>query len=146
MSGENEIWREGHSNHPGEDARLEAALRNFRHSVRAWSEAEFSRPRTIATSSSRTMLRPWALASSILGLVMAVAGATSGVYVHHRHVELVRQEQARAAAERRAEQERALAAQRAADSDQLLANVDKDISREVPSALEPLAQLMDDSR
>lgn len=146
MSGDNEIRLEGHGNHPGDDARLDAALRAFRHSVHAWSEAEFSRPRTLGRASGHARMRPWALASSILGLMMAVGGVTGGAYVHYRHAELVRQEQARVAAERRAEQERELAAKRASDTDQLLANVDKDISREVPSALEPLAQLMDDSQ
>jgi hypothetical protein len=45
-------------------------------------------------------------------------------------------------------QQRDAAAQRAKESEDLLAKVDRDVSQEVPSALEPLAQMMtdDDSR
>jgi hypothetical protein len=47
------------------------------------------------------------------------------------------------AAARAAEHERQVAAERARVEDEdLLATVDSDVSREVPSALEPLAQLM----
>jgi hypothetical protein len=61
--------------------------------------------------------------------------------VHERHQ---RQETARAAAAARAaEHERLVAAERTkAEDEDLLATVDSDVSREVPSALEPLAQLM----
>jgi len=55
---------------------------------------------------------------------------------------------AQIAAAQKAEQERQAAAQRARDAaqheDDILASVDKDISREVPSAMEPLAQLDDE--
>jgi hypothetical protein len=49
-----------------------------------------------------------------------------------------------AAAARAAEQQRVIAEQRAKEEEDLLANVDSDVSREVPSAMEPLAQLMSD--
>ena len=41
-----------------------------------------------------------------------------------------------------AEQQRLMAEQRAREEEDLLAKVDSDVSREVPSAMEPLAQLM----
>jgi hypothetical protein len=49
---------------------------------------------------------------------------------------------ARAAAERQAEQQRLAAEEQAREMDELLAQVDSDLSREVPSAMEPLTQLM----
>jgi len=119
------------------DVVLERALKNFRSSVHAWSEAAYSRPRTAA---SVVRHRSWRLAASCaLGCALA-AGSVTGV-VHERHH---RQEMARvAAAAQAAEHERQIAAERARMEDEdLLATVDSDVSREVPSALEPLAQLM----
>ena len=46
------------------------------------------------------------------------------------------------AAVREAEHQRQVAEQRAREEEDLLAKVDSDVSREVPSAMEPLAQLM----
>lgn len=62
-------------------------------------------------------------------------------YQHH-------QEQARIAAAREAEHQRQLVEERAREAEEELARVDRDVSREVPNALEPLAQLMteDDSQ
>jgi hypothetical protein len=40
------------------------------------------------------------------------------------------------------EQQRLMAEQQAREEEDLLAKVDSDVSREVPSAMEPLAQLM----
>jgi hypothetical protein len=60
-----------------------------------------------------------------------------------------RQEVARIAAERRAaEQLRQVRQQQAAmvSDEVLLADVDSDVSRQVPSAMEPLAQMMDETK
>jgi hypothetical protein len=67
-----------------------------------------------------------------------VAGSVSGG-VHERHQ---RQEQARIAAAQEAARQRVAAEQRAKDEEELLAKVDSEVSQEVPSAMEPLAQLM----
>lgn len=123
-----------------QDPVVNAALRSFRHSVHAWSEAEFSRPRAVMTAHPRVR-RPWALVSCTLGAVLAAGVAVTGV--HERNVRI--EQQHIAAAQREAAQERELAAQRAKESEDLLAAVDKDVSREVPSALEPLAGILDDS-
>lgn len=117
---------------------LEQTLRNFRQSVQAWSEAELSRPRTLKVEH----LPNWRRASAwALGCVLAAGTLTGGLYDrHHRQVE------ARLAAQREVQQQTA-ARQHAAlvqQSDaRLLAGVDSDLSRSVPSAMEPLAQLMD---
>jgi hypothetical protein len=77
--------------------------------------------------------------------VLIAGGASAGVWGHHR-------QEMKAAAARVAEHERLAAEQRmqlAREEDEdLLARVDSDVAREVPSALEPLAQLMaaDESR
>lgn len=121
-----------------QDPVLNAALRSFRQSVHAWSEAEFARPRTVAAQPR--VRRPWAIVSCTLGVVLAAGIAVTSIHERDLHIQQARL----AAAQRQAEQQRELAAQRAKESQDLLANVDRDVSREVPSALEPLAQLMDD--
>ncbi|MDR3753693.1 MAG: hypothetical protein P4K93_06700 [Terracidiphilus sp.] len=155
----------------GESPELEQALKHFKSSVDAWSDAAYSRPRTAAklvVRHSRRMVAGWALGCVVV--MGSLAGAV-GVVVH-------RQEMARIAAQKAAEQ-RAAAAQgttqpasvqpvsaqsdkktpaatdrkvgvgaqdsaRSQDED-LLASVDSDVSRQVPTAMEPLAQLMDDN-
>lgn len=119
---------------------LEQALTNFRASARAWSEAELSRPRAAVKTVRH---RGWRLAAGwALGCALLAGGAGGGAYEHHRRVEI-----ARVAAARAAEQQRLVAAEQARDAEEdLLAKVDKDVSREVPSAMEPLAQLMDEAK
>jgi hypothetical protein len=61
------------------------------------------------------------------------------LYERHHQRELAKI----AAAEQAARQQKLEAEQRASKEDEdLLAKVDSDVSREVPSAMEPLAQLM----
>jgi hypothetical protein len=115
---------------------LEEALKNFRMSVHAWSDAAYSRPRTQARIVRRRSWRlavVWALAG-----VLMVGGVSGGMFERHQKIE-----QARIAAARLAEQQKALREQQAKEEEDLLAKVDSDVSRQVPSAMEPLAQLMD---
>ena len=118
------------------DLVLEEALKDFRMSVHAWSEAAYSRPRLATPVVRRRSWRP--AAGWALGLALA-AGSVSGTVYQRHH----RQELARIAAARAAEQQRLVREQQAREEEEdLLAKVDKDVSREVPSAMEPLAQLM----
>jgi hypothetical protein len=126
-----------------EDLELEQALKSFKSSVHAWSHAAYSRPRAFT---KEVRLRSWRLALGwALGCVL-VAGSVSGGLLQRHH----RVEQARIAAQQRAaEQRKQLREQQAgaqvSDSDEvLLAGVDSDVARQVPSALEPLAQMMAD--
>ncbi len=125
-----------------EDVEFEQALKNFKSSVHAWSDAMYSRPRTV---SKEIRLRSWRLAMGwALGCVL-VAGSVSGGLLERHH----RQEAARIAAEQRAaEQQKLLRQQQAAmvSDEVLLADVDSDVSRQVPSAMEPLAQMMDETK
>ena len=64
------------------EARLEEALKNFRSSVRAWSEAEYSRPRS---APHVVRLTSWRVAAGwALGCVLAAGTVTGGIYVHHQ--------------------------------------------------------------
>jgi hypothetical protein len=117
---------------------LAQAIADFRLSVHAWSEAAMSRPRTAVEVAVR---RTWRLAAGwALGCALIAGGLSGGVYEHRLH-----QEQARMAAQA-AERQRLAAEQRGKDAareeEELLAKVDSDVAREVPSAMEPLARLM----
>ncbi len=118
---------------------LDEALKNFRSSVHAWSAAEYSRVRPAVKAARQ---RSWRLAAgwALAGLLVAGGAAGGGVYEHHHRQEIARI----AAAARLAESERLADQQRAreVEEEDLLAKVDSDVSRVVPSAMEPLAQMM----
>jgi hypothetical protein len=114
---------------------LDLALREFRLSVHAWSEAAYSRPRTAVRRK-----QVWRLAAGwALSGVLVAGGVSTGVWEHHR-------QEMRMAADRVAEHQRLAANERnqqaRQEDEDLLAKVDSDVSRGVPSAMEPLAQLM----
>jgi hypothetical protein len=131
---------------PADDEVLDPALRqalgDFKASVHAWGEAMRNRPRTareVVVRKSWQLAAGWSLASLLL------AGTLSaGLYQHH-HAQVV----AELAAQRAVEEQRQMAAERAQQAaqqeDDVLASVDSDVSREVPSAMEPLVQLGDES-
>jgi uncharacterized protein HemX len=121
-----------------QDPVLKQALGDFKASVRAWSEAAYHRPRTVSEAVVR---RSWRLAGGLsLAAVLLAATVSGALYEHHRAQVL-----GQLTAEREAVQQRQLAAQReqelAQEEDETLASMDRDVSREVPSAMEPLAQL-----
>lgn len=120
---------------PNPDPEMARVLDNFRHSVHAWSGAMFQRSRQFEFTPRRTAWQrsaAWAL-----GIVLMSAGVGAGL-LEYQH----RQEQARIAAAREAGRQRQLQEERAREAEQELAQVDRDVSREVPDALEPLASLM----
>jgi hypothetical protein len=122
---------------------LELALKNFKSSVHAWSDAVYSRPRTVAHAVRQ---RSWRLALSwALGCTLVAVTVSGGLLERHHRLEVVRI----AAEQRAAEQQKQLREQqaRAEVSDEaLLAGVDSDVARQIPSALEPLAQMMDETK
>lgn len=118
-----------------EDVALDRVLGDFRSSVHAWSDAVYNRPRPIPAASRPAVWRKaaaWSLGS------MLVIGTAGGGVLEIRH----RQDAARIAAAREAQQQRALAEEREREAEKELAKVDTDVAREVPNAMEPLAQLM----
>lgn len=122
------------------DAMLNQALQNFRQSVDAWSDAAYSRPRRALVAAPRRSV--WRLVAGwALGCALLAASVSGGFYVRH---EQKVEKQAKLAAAREAEHERLQADLRAREEQNLLARVDSDVSRDVPSALEPLAALMED--
>jgi hypothetical protein len=142
------------------DPELEAVLKDLRASVHAWSAATYesrsergSRAVILTQVPHRALWhRSLVWASSI---ILTVGVVTANVY-QYRQKEQVRQ----AAIERELEHERQVkqqgaqragvvpvgeaALQRGREVDELLARVDRDVARETPSAMEPLASLMDD--
>ena len=119
----------------GEDPELESALRNFRSSVRAWSDAAYRQPRLVEVAPRG---RVWRRAAAwALGSVLVAAG-TVGTRQEYQHW----QEMDRLARLRQQQELRRVEEQKAREAEQELAKVDTAVSREVPDALEPLAQLM----
>lgn len=125
---------------------LQQALQDFKASVHAWSEAEFRRTRRVRAV---VVHRTWRLAAGLSLATALIAGTISGeLYQHH-----VRQVQAQAAAAaREAEHQRQIAAEEArtaaqqkSQEDEDLASIDSAISRDVPSAMEPLAALSEET-
>ncbi len=146
------------------DPLLAQALKNFKASVDAWSDAAYDRPRKAVS----VVRHGWRLAASwALAGVLAVCAVAGVAYERQHRQEMARiaavkasalkaQQQAAEQVRLAAEKERARTEQvsgakaraeqniGAADED-LLATVDSDVSRQVPAAMEPLAQLMDDN-
>jgi uncharacterized membrane protein len=81
--------------------------------------------------------------------VLAAGSLAGAVYEHHHLQELARMAAIEAAAQKarqaRLEAEKSVAANAVTKDQDLLATVDSDVSREIPAAMEPLAQLMDDN-
>jgi len=144
-----------------EDPVVAEALNNFKASVNAWSEAAYNRPRT-AVNPARF---GWRLAAGLaLGCVLVAGAAAGAVHQRYQRLELARIAAIKAAAQKTA-QERAAVRQSAPASapieaaarptpahakakeedSNLLATVDSDVSREVPAAMEPLAQLVEEN-
>jgi len=124
------------------DPALKQALGDFRASVQKWSDAAYARPRAVPTVAVRKSWRPvagWSLAALLLA-----GTASGGFYEHHRRVVAAQIAAQRAIElERQAEHERAQ--KQAQEEEEMLAGVDTAVSREVPAAMEPLAQLSEES-
>jgi hypothetical protein len=131
-----------------QDPELNEALRDFRLSVHAWSEAVYVRPRAVVEHAQR---RIWRLATGwALGCVLVAGGAFGGIYSHHHRQQIAGWEHHQQ--EPGIPETRAVKLEQPAlvqgnqqihnEEEDLLAKVDSDVSRQVPAAMEPLAQLM----
>jgi hypothetical protein len=129
-----------------QDSELEAVLSDFRASVHAWSEATY-RTRFEATGRSRALVLSSAPRRALwrqslawaLSIVVTATVVSAGVFEYHEK-EVARQ----AAIQRELDRQRVVNQQHAREADDLLARVDRDVSREAPTAMEPLAGLMAD--
>ena len=127
------------------DARLNHALADFRSSVNAWSEAAYSRARM---AEIRVQRRSWRLATGwALGCALVAGGITGGVVEHQRQEEAARI--AAADGQEAQRQQSAIELNQAQSQGHiqdagLMAKVDSDTAQEVPDAMQPLAQLMED--
>jgi hypothetical protein len=129
--------------HEIEDGQVDAALKNFRESVHAWSEQELGRARTVRRAPRAGFWRM--MASPAMGWAMAAVLVAGGVGIpvkvsHQRQVaaqEAAVAEQHRLVAEKEAKQ-----AEVAMDDEELLNHVDDDIAQATPDAMEPLASMM----
>jgi hypothetical protein len=118
---------------PQMDESLKQTLKDFRSSVHAWSATEYGQPHRAV----RVYKTSWRLAASwAFGCALAAGSVAGGLYERH-HVK----EQAKIAASEAARQQKIEVEQRNASED-LFAKIDSDVSREVPSAMEPLAKMM----
>jgi hypothetical protein len=129
---------------------MQQVLSDLRTSVHAWSEAAYHRPRTI-TSAERRVWRHalgWAL-----GCLLAAGTVSTGVY-HYEHkaalnqtaLQTAQQHTETALRQDNAQTGAAVVQEQKAgeEDDALMAKVDSDVSRQVPSAMEPLAQLLEE--
>jgi hypothetical protein len=123
-----------------DDPNLRDALRDFRSSVHTWSDATYSAARTAqaprAIAWRRTLA--WALSLAIS------AGALSGAVYERHHQQMLADQQHQRELQLEHQQQVAAQQQHARESEDLLAKIDSDVAREVPSAMEPLAQMMTD--
>jgi hypothetical protein len=124
------------------DPMLREVMSDFRASVDAWSDAAYNRPRPVLASVPQRAA--WRRSAAwVLSLALSFGVVGTAAYEHH-HKAVVAQEKQR---QEDIERQRILAQQREKEAEELMANIDSDVSRQVPSAMEPLATLMtDDSR
>jgi hypothetical protein len=124
-----------------DDPMLQLALKDFRASVHAWTDATYHRARpAVAPAAQRIAWRRIVAWSMSLALSFSILGTAA--YERHHQAVIAHQQDLQRAQER----QRVLAEQHTRDTEDLLANIDSDVSREEPAALEPLAQMMTDGQ
>lgn len=134
-----------------DEAGIEQALRNFRGSVKAWSDAEFMKPHEVRRSRWSalwmTLTRP-AVSGAMAAVLAAASIGVPVAVVHHGQV-VAEQRQEAANRINRINRQKAIEAQehaaQAVDDADLMTEVDSDIAQEAPDAMQPLASLMSDS-
>ncbi len=129
------------------DPMLGPALKDFRASVHAWTDAAYNRPRPVPSSAPQAVAlrRPvaWVLSLTLSFGILGTAG-----YERHRQVTIAheRQHQQEQERQRVLEAQRARATEDAQETEDLMANIDSAVSRQVPAAMEPLALATDENR
>lgn len=124
------------------DPALKQALGDFKASVHAWSDAAYARPRAVSKAIVR---KSWQLAAGWSVAALLIAGTVSGGFYEHHQSIVAAQRVAQHAAEQQRQAALERAQKQAAEDEEMLATVDTAVSREVPAAMEPLAQLSEES-
>ena len=140
-----------------DDPVLRSALGDFRASVHAWSDAAYNRSRPVVSSAPERVA--WRRATGwALSLALSFGILGTAVYERH-HSQLIAQEkqhQQELVRQRLADEQRALETATAknaeasrdtpgiGDTEDLMATVDRDVSRQVPAAMAPLALTADE--
>jgi hypothetical protein len=129
------------------DPLLQSALSDFRASVHAWSDAAYNRPRPALSSAQSFAWRRVAAWVLSLALSFGIIG-TAAYDRHHRRVvaeEQQRQQQEMEQRQRAQAEQQARATQNTSEAeDALMANIESAVSRQVPSAMEPLTLTTDE--
>jgi hypothetical protein len=142
----------------GYDPMLRSALGDFRASVHAWSDAAYNRSQPVAISAPERVV--WRRAAAwALSLTLSFGILGTAVYERHRSQLIAQEKQHQQERERQRladEQQRALQTATAkdaeaskdtagvGDTEDLMATVDRDVSRQVPTAMAPLALTADE--
>jgi hypothetical protein len=134
-----------------EEQELAGVFTAYRESVQAWSTDIMSRERRVVVVSARRPLS-LRLATFAMTAVLLASVVTGGVVQHERNVQQAQKIAQQKASEQKladfkvAQEKQATQAQVAANQgmqdDELLADVDRDVAQDSPSAMEPLASLM----
>lgn len=129
-----------------DDPNLRDALGDFRSSVHAWSDSVQVRSEAAYSAVRTTPARPAPAWGRTLAWALSLAlsaGAVSGAVYERHHQQVLAQQQHQRELQL-VQQQIAAQQQHANESEDLLAKIDSDVAREVPSAMEPLAQMMTD--
>lgn len=132
------------------DAEMQQVLSDLRSSVHAWSDAAYHRPRTIPSAEHRVWRSAlgWAL-----GCLLAAGAVSTGLYQSQHKPDrnqtaqqTVQPHSGTAVQQNSAKSYAAMVQEQPAgeEDDALMAKVDSEVSRQVPSAMDPLAQLLDE--
>jgi hypothetical protein len=131
-----------------DDAELSEALGNFKASVSAWSEAAGNRQRTISVTVRHAWRRAAVWACGCLIAAVSVGAAMHVFHTPSRQQAVYvapPQQTGKQVVPQKVEADVHQAVAVARQDQDLMATVDSDVSRQVPAAMEPLAQLMNES-
>jgi hypothetical protein len=133
------------------EAELGDTLGDFRDCVHAWGQGSYGQP-VPQLHASRAL--GWRLVAAGAMVVLLVAITLGGVAVRQiRHAAVARNSVPKQAVTTQIQMQNSVPTVAAvktstvkvdAEDEELLANVDRDVARQTPKAMEPLARLMDD--
>jgi hypothetical protein len=128
-----------------DDPVLRSALGDFRASVHAWSDAAYNRPRPALSSAPQATA--WRRAAGwVLSLTLSFGILGTTAYERYSSQVVAQEKQHQQDLERQRLLDEQRARETEAATEDLMANVDSDVSRQVPAAMAPLALTADEIR